>query len=67
MNWKNVEKLNCFACGAALPKGDESTRDESLNLCSRCAMVAELISELIQKQVRCGPRLYRETNSAQAT
>jgi hypothetical protein len=30
-------------------------------------MVAELISELIQKQVRSGPRLCRETNNAQAT
>jgi hypothetical protein len=68
MNWKKVEKQNCFACGAALSKGDlESARNGSVNRCSRCAMVAELISELIQKQLRSGPRLCRETNSAQAT
>jgi hypothetical protein len=68
MNWKKVGKLKCLACGAALPEGDlESTHNGSINRCSRCAMVAELISELTQKQVLSGPRLCRETNNAQAT
>jgi hypothetical protein len=68
MNWKKVEKRNCLACGAALPNGDlESSLNGSISRCSRCAMVAELISELIQKQVRSGPHLCRETTHAQAT
>ena len=66
MNRKKVGKLYCLACGAASAKGDlESTVNESSDRCSRCAMVAELISELIQKQVRAGSGLCRETNNAQ--
>jgi hypothetical protein len=48
MNWKKVGRLKCLACGTALSNGDR---------CSRCAMVVELISELIQKQARGGLRL----------
>ncbi len=67
MNGKRVVKRSCRACGVGSPEVDlESTRNGSIDRCSRCARVAELISELIQKQVRDGLRLRRETNNAQA-
>ena len=63
----NVVRGNCLACGAAQAAGDlEFGRNGSIGRCSRCAMVAELISELIQKQVRDDSRLYREVDNAQA-
>ncbi len=61
----NVVRGNCLACGAAQAAGDlESGRNGSIGRCSRCAMVAELISELIEKQVRDRSRLYQETADA---
>ena len=63
----NVVRGNCLACGAAQAAGDfESERNGSISRCSRCAMVAELISELIQKQVRDDSRLYRDADNAGA-
>lgn len=57
----NVVRRNCHACGAAQAAGDlESGRQGSIGGCSRCAMVAELISELLQKQVRDSRRLSQE-------
>jgi hypothetical protein len=61
MNWKKLGKLHCLSCGAALPK-----TKGSIDQCSRCAMVAELIAELIQKQVREGSRFPREKTRAHA-
>jgi hypothetical protein len=50
-------KSSCRSCGAKLPSGHfESTHRESMNRCSRCAMVSELISELIRKQVHAATR-----------
>jgi NAD-dependent SIR2 family protein deacetylase len=52
MDREKAGKSSCRACGAKLPSDDfESTHNESMNRCSRCAMVSELISELIRKQV----------------
>lgn len=59
MNSKNVG--SCRGCGAVIPQRDvESPR------CSRCDMVAELISELVQKQAHRGLQLCRETAHAPA-
>lgn len=61
MNDVEMVEMNCPTCGAVPPKGEgESSRS---GRCSRCAMVAELISELIQKQVRDSSRLCQETNN----
>ena len=59
LNVVEMVEMNCPACGAAPLEGQvESSRH---GRCSRCAMIAELISELIQKQVRDGSRLCQET------
>jgi hypothetical protein len=55
MNWKKLGKLHCLTCGMALPGAELDSRSKaSIDQCPRCAMVAELIAELIQKQVREG-------------
>jgi hypothetical protein len=60
MNDAEMVAMNCPTCGAVPPEGEvESSRN---GRCSRCAMIAELISELIQKQVRDSSRLGQETN-----
>jgi Zn-finger nucleic acid-binding protein len=67
MNWKKVGKLYCLACGVALREADlKSGSKGSIDQCPRCAMVAELIAELIQKQVRAGLRFSRKASSAKA-
>jgi hypothetical protein len=67
MNWKKVGKLYCLACGEALAEADPKSGSKgSIDQCSRCAMVAELIAELIQKQVRESSRSFRRTRNAQA-
>jgi len=67
MNWKKVGKLYCLACGVALPQADSKSRGKGyIDQCSRCAMVAELIAELIQKQVRAGLRTSRKMSRAKA-
>lgn len=59
MDNEKVAKLNCPACGTPLPPGDvRSTHEESIVQCCRCAIVAELMTELIRKQMR-GPRFAR--------
>jgi len=64
MNNEKVSKPSCLACG--IPLGDfESTHNESIVHCSRCAMISELITELIRKQIR-GPRFSREMATAGA-
>ena len=66
MNWKKVGKLHCLACGVALAEADLKSRSKgSIDQCSRCAMVAELIAELIQKQLRGSSRFSRGANNAQ--
>jgi hypothetical protein len=59
MDNEKVGKLNCPACGIAVQPGDvDSTHEESIVQCSRCAMIAELMTELIRKHMR-GPRFDR--------
>ena len=60
MDNKKVGKLNCTACGISFLPGDgTSIEEESVVQCSRCAMIAELLTELIRKQMR-GSRMVRE-------
>jgi hypothetical protein len=66
MNREKAFKPSCLACGIALPPGDfESAHNESIIHCSRCAMISELITELIRKQIRT-PRFEREMAAAAA-
>jgi hypothetical protein len=49
-------KLNCPACGTILTPGDAGyIHEESIVQCARCTIIAELMTELIRKQMR-GPR-----------
>ena len=47
MDWKSADVQNCPGCGKPL-----SHFEAADNRCSRCAMVDELIEELIRKQTR---------------
>jgi hypothetical protein len=49
---KQEAKVHCHDCGTALLADElESNRELPIDLCSRCAMVAELISELLRAQM----------------
>jgi hypothetical protein len=56
MDNEKAGKLNCPACGTLFAPGDvRSIHEESIVQCSRCTIIAELMTELIRKQMR-GPR-----------
>jgi hypothetical protein len=65
---EKVGKVSCPACGAPLASREfASANNGGVGRCSRCAMVAELIEELIRRQVSSGYHSIEEHWPAEAS